>query len=151
MLQEIEKSVILKQEYGNGTGKYYILVKTDKSAIAFYGSYGGRESMNSKVFPREKYESQKSTKEREYDEDRNRTYDTYIPKKHKQTFIDTIKSNSDFSNLKEAKEKEKIEKEKEAFLAQQKEADRLKQLKLEKDKEIKKINTSIDNYGGISL
>lgn len=151
MLQEIEKSVILKQEYGNGTGKYYILVKTDKSAIAFYGSYGGRESMSSKIFSREKYEAQKSMKEREYNEDRNRTYDTYIPKRHKRTFIDTIKGNSDFSNLKEEKERQKIEKEKEAFLAQQKELERLKKIQLEKDKEIKKINTSIDNYGGISL
>lgn len=110
MLQEIEKSVILKQEYDKFSGKYYILVKTDTSAIAFYGSYGNRQSMATKIMSEKDYYKKKSDKEREYKEDYNAKFEDYIPKNHMNTFIKTIKDNSNASIVMNMKEQERIEK-----------------------------------------
>lgn len=130
MLREIEESVILKQEYSPGNGKYYILIKTDTSAIAFYGSYGNRESMRIKVMPKSDYFKKKLDKEKSYNNDYGAKYDKYIPRKHMDTFILTIKDNSNMSVIinKELEEKEKAEKEKL----------RVEKEKLEKEKLLKK-------------
>lgn len=154
MLREIEKSVILKQEYDKINGKYYILVKTDMATIAFYGSYGLRNSMRFKVFPLNAFTRQKEKKLKTYTEDYSRSINTYIPKSHQYSFENIIKDNSK-ARLTEI-EREKIrlkeslainEKIKEAKEKEKKE----KSLKDKKKQELEKINKRLEGYGGISM
>lgn len=140
MLQEIEKSVILKQEYDRFSGKYYILVKTDTSAIAFYGSYGNRQSMATKIMSEKDYYKKKSEKEREYKEDYNAKFEDYIPKNHINTFIKTIKDNSNASIVMNMKEQERIEKEKER---RKLELEKEKEEKIKKDELLSKKNENM--------
>ena len=148
MLQEIEKSVILKQEYSKDTGKYYILIKTDTSAIAFYGSYGGRESMSLKIMSERDYYKKKSEKEREYKEDYNAKFENYIPKKHMDTFIKTIKDNSNASTVLNMQEQRKIKAEQEK---RRKELEQLKKDNEKKQELLKQKKQNMDKIKGFDL
>lgn len=147
MLQEIEKSVILKQEYDRFSGKYYILVKTDTSAIAFYGSYGNRQSMATKIMSEKDYYKKKSEKEREYKEDYNAKFEDYIPKNHINTFIKTIKDNSNASIVMNMKEQERIEKEKEKLRAEKEKLQKEKLLKEELELKKKTNMEKVKDFG----
>ncbi len=147
MLQEIEKSVILKQEYDKFSGKYYILVKTDTSAIAFYGSYGNRQSMATKIMSEKDYYKKKSDKEREYKEDYNAKFEDYIPKNHMNTFIKTIKDNSNASIVMNMKEQERIEKEKEKLRAEKEKLQKEKLLKEELELKKKTNMEKVKDFG----
>ncbi len=147
MLQEIEKSVILKQEYDKFSGKYYILVKTDTSAIAFYGSYGNRQSMATKIMSEKDYYKKKSDKEREYKEDYNAKFEDYIPKNHMNTFIKTIKDNSNASIVMNMKEQERIEKEKEKLRAEKEKLQKEKLLKEELELKKKANMEKVKDFG----